>query len=80
MKNSVTDDADIRSKMNLIKHKILVLSGKGGVGKSTVSAQISYFLANLGFEVPIFILIQGGLIRCRHLWPQYPQDDGVRAT
>lgn len=31
--------------MKLVKHKILVLSGKGGVGKSTVSAQLSYALA-----------------------------------
>lgn len=37
--------------MKLIKHKILVLSGKGGVGKSTVSTQIALELANRGFEV-----------------------------
>jgi Mrp family chromosome partitioning ATPase len=36
--------------MSSIKHKILILSGKGGVGKSTVSAQLSYALASLNNE------------------------------
>jgi len=31
--------------MSLVKHKILILSGKGGVGKSTVSSQLSYALS-----------------------------------
>ena len=31
--------------MKNIKHKILVLSGKGGVGKSTVSTQLALCLA-----------------------------------
>lgn len=34
-----------------VKHKILVLSGKGGVGKSTVSAQLAFALARQGKEV-----------------------------
>jgi Mrp family chromosome partitioning ATPase len=37
--------------MSTIKHKILVLSGKGGVGKSTVSAQLAFSLAAQGKEV-----------------------------
>jgi Mrp family chromosome partitioning ATPase len=37
--------------MNRIKHKIFVLSGKGGVGKSTVSSQISHILSLRGFDV-----------------------------
>jgi len=41
------DIPKIQERMSLIKHKILVLSGKGGVGKSTVSTQLALFLANV---------------------------------
>ena len=41
----------VRKRMESIKHKILVLSGKGGVGKSTVSAQLAFALARKGYEV-----------------------------
>ena len=34
-----------------VKHKILVLSGKGGVGKSTLAAQMSILLASHGRDV-----------------------------
>ncbi|CAN1271026.1 Cytosolic Fe-S cluster assembly factor NBP35 [Linum perenne] len=37
--------------MATVKHKILVLSGKGGVGKSTFSAQLSFALAAMDFQV-----------------------------
>lgn len=37
--------------MALIKHKILVLSGKGGVGKSTFSSQLAFALQRRGKEV-----------------------------
>eukprot|EP00042_Codosiga_hollandica_P025675 m.116316 g.116316 ORF g.116316 m.116316 type:complete len:259 (-) comp51939_c0_seq1:12-788(-) len=39
--------------MRAIKHKILVLSGKGGVGKSTVAANLSVALARLGSKVGV---------------------------
>jgi Mrp family chromosome partitioning ATPase len=35
----------VASRLKNVKHKILVLSGKGGVGKSTVSAQLTFGLA-----------------------------------
>jgi Mrp family chromosome partitioning ATPase len=35
----------IREKLSNVKHKLLVLSGKGGVGKSTFSSQLSLSLA-----------------------------------
>jgi Mrp family chromosome partitioning ATPase len=35
----------IQNRMASVKHKILVLSGKGGVGKSTFSAQLAFSLA-----------------------------------
>ncbi|KAL8124243.1 hypothetical protein AgCh_012038 [Apium graveolens] len=37
--------------MASVKHKILVLSGKGGVGKSTFCAQLSYALAAMDIQV-----------------------------
>lgn len=41
----------VQERMSLIKHKILVLSGKGGVGKSTFSAQLAFALAQQGKQV-----------------------------
>ena len=43
----------VTEKMNLIKNKIFVLSGKGGVGKSTVSALLALSLAKEGFSVAL---------------------------
>ena len=39
-----------------IKHKIMVLSGKGGVGKSTVAANIACALANKEMQVGLLDL------------------------
>lgn len=36
---------EIKEKMKTVRHKILVLSGKGGVGKSTFSAHLAHGLA-----------------------------------
>mgnify|MGYP006204996721 FL=1 len=43
----------IRDRDKSIKHKIMVLSGKGGVGKSTVSAGLALTLARRGMSVGI---------------------------
>jgi len=43
----------ISARLSSVKHIILVLSGKGGVGKSTVSSQIAWSLQFYGFEVGI---------------------------
>lgn len=39
---------EIKEKMKTVKHRILVLSGKGGVGKSTFSAHLAHGLAEDG--------------------------------
>ena len=38
---------EIAGKLANVKHVILVLSGKGGVGKSTVSTQLALTLAHM---------------------------------
>eukprot|EP01055_Gregarina_sp_Pseudo9_P000891 Gregarina_sp_Pseudo_9__890@NODE_156_length_3937_cov_17_817599_g143_i0_p2_GENE_NODE_156_length_3937_cov_17_817599_g143_i0NODE_156_length_3937_cov_17_817599_g143_i0_p2_ORF_typecomplete_len361_score47_59ParA/PF10609_9/6_5e84AAA_31/PF13614_6/1_1e15CBP_BcsQ/PF06564_12/2_8e14MipZ/PF09140_11/3_1e12CbiA/PF01656_23/8_2e12VirC1/PF07015_11/6_1e07VirC1/PF07015_11/9_4ArsA_ATPase/PF02374_15/3_3e07ArsA_ATPase/PF02374_15/1_3e03ArsA_ATPase/PF02374_15/21AAA_16/PF13191_6/7_6e05Fer4_NifH/PF00142_18/0_0042Fer4_NifH/ len=49
-KNSPKMD-EIAIKMKNVKHRILVLSGKGGVGKSTVATQVAWELHARGFSV-----------------------------
>ncbi len=44
-------DAQIQETLAKIKNKVVVLSGKGGVGKSTVAAGIAISLALEGYEV-----------------------------
>ena len=41
-----------------IKHVILVLSGKGGVGKSTVTTQIAWTLYHNGKKVLLLLLLE----------------------
>jgi Mrp family chromosome partitioning ATPase len=41
----------IPTKLSSIKHKIAVLSGKGGVGKSTVATNLAFMLAESGYKV-----------------------------
>ncbi len=44
-------DAEIKDRLNHIKNKILVMSGKGGVGKSSIAAYLSVLLAKRGRKV-----------------------------
>ena len=44
-------DQVLRDRMEHINHKILILSGKGGVGKSTVAANLAMALARAGKRV-----------------------------
>jgi Mrp family chromosome partitioning ATPase len=43
--------SDVKQRLAGVKHKLLVLSGKGGVGKSTVACQLAFALAAKGFQV-----------------------------
>jgi ATP-binding protein involved in chromosome partitioning len=44
-------DAEIHDRLGKIKNKLLVMSGKGGVGKSSVSAYLAVALAQRGYKV-----------------------------
>lgn len=46
-------DLAIKQNMARIKHKLIVMSGKGGVGKSTVSTNLAFALALKGKQVGI---------------------------
>lgn len=58
--------------MSSIKKKILVLSGKGGVGKSTVSCQLAWSLAECGLQV--------GLLDIDICGPSVPHLMGVASS
>jgi Mrp family chromosome partitioning ATPase len=45
------DQETLNKRMGKIQHKIMVLSGKGGVGKSTVAANLAITLALDGYHV-----------------------------
>ena len=41
----------LQTSLENVSHTVLVLSGKGGVGKSTVSCQLAHTLASMGYAV-----------------------------
>ena len=60
-------DMAITSSLGKIKHKILVMSGKGGVGKSTVSVNLALSLAQKGYQVGLMDVDLHGPDICRML-------------
>lgn len=60
-------DNAIKTSLGKIKHKILVMSGKGGVGKSTVSTNLALGLAQKGYKVGLMDVDIHGPDICRML-------------
>jgi ATP-binding protein involved in chromosome partitioning len=46
-------DAAVAQSLSKIKHKFIVMSGKGGVGKTSTAVNLSIALANNGYQVGI---------------------------
>jgi len=65
-------DQEIKDSLARIKHKILVMSGKGGVGKSSVAAYLSVALAKRGYKV--------GLMDVDLHGPSIPRMLGLKGT
>jgi ATP-binding protein involved in chromosome partitioning len=65
-------DFQISKRLGKIKNKILVMSGKGGVGKSSVAAYLSISLAKRGFKV--------GLMDVDLHGPSIPRMLGINAN
>ncbi len=51
-----TESRQLKDRMDKIRHKIMVLSGKGGVGKSTVAVNLALALALEGKQVGLLDL------------------------
>lgn len=53
MKEIKEQEKRIKIRMAKIKHKLVILSGKGGVGKSTITANLAIALARKGHKVGV---------------------------
>jgi Mrp family chromosome partitioning ATPase len=65
-------DLALRQSLDKIRHKVLVMSGKGGVGKTSTAVNLSIALARKGFQVGIMDVDLHG--------PDVPRMLGLKGT
>jgi ATP-binding protein involved in chromosome partitioning len=53
MKEMQEQEKRVQTRLGKIRHKLAILSGKGGVGKSTVTANLAVALAQRGYRVGV---------------------------
>lgn len=70
LKEAREQERRAKAWMVKVRHKIVVLSGKGGVGKSTVAANLAFALARKGHEV--------GVLDADITGPSIPKILGIR--
>ncbi len=80
----VSQREKLRARLDKIKHKVALMSGKGGVGKSSITANIAACLVDRGHSVGILDADLNGPSICHLLGVGNDQklvitDDGVKA-
>jgi ATP-binding protein involved in chromosome partitioning len=72
------ESALVRVALNQIEHKLLVMSGKGGVGKSSVAVSLALTLARQGFQVGLMDVDLHGPNVLRMLGLTKPLEAGMK--
>lgn len=80
----VSQREKLRARLDKIKHKVALMSGKGGVGKSSITANIAACLVDRGYSVGILDADLNGPSICNLLGVGSEQklvidDDGINA-
>ncbi len=82
-KDQIEQEERIQARMSLVRHKIVVMSGKGGVGKSTIAVNIARSLASKGYNVGLLDTDIHGPNVAKMLGMDdqilYQTDDGIEA-